>query len=97
MFWLPCALLDLLAVSVVRLHDLVCTHKVTKKTTYCKSRQEQLQAMRVWVGGGLSCGELCKPGTSFCSFCPNASLPALIVADQLPLHVFRCNGVSGGR
>ncbi len=96
MFWLPCALLDLLAVSVERLHDLVCAHKVTRKTTYCKSSKGESQALLVWVGVGWSCGELCKP--FFCAnFAPMPVYRLLNVADQLPLHIFRCNGVSGGR
>ncbi len=96
MFRLSCALLDLLAVSVERLHDLVCAHKVTKKTTYCKSSKGESQALLVWVGVGWSCGELCKP--FFCAnFAPMPVYRLLNVADQLPLHIFRCNGVSGGR
>ncbi len=96
MFRLSCALLDLLAVSVERLHDLVCAHKVTKKTTYCKSSKGELQALLVWVGVGWSCGELCKP--FFCAnFAPMPFYRLLNVVDQLPLHIFRCNGVSGGR
>ncbi len=51
MFRLPCALLDLLAVSVVRLHDLT---KSQKKTTYCKSSKGGIAGAAClggWWGG----------------------------------------------
>ncbi len=55
MFRLSCALLDLLAVSVVRLHDLVCAHKVTKKQLTAKAvRGNRRRCLSGWVWGGLA-------------------------------------------
>ncbi len=71
---------------------------ISSALTKSQKRQLIAKAMRGnrrrclsgWVWGGLA-------GSCVSWFFANFAPTLLNVADQLPLHVFRCNGVSGGR